>query len=267
MGRNVVFVPDAAFVNMLMSARFTVDGLTANFALPHTSFVLAMPKGMTVNGITLPSALVHLNREKSRSERLERIRSLAGIPDLHHGRDESLQDVVNLQFIDEGIDKGAMVQYTMSMAQVGAVLKARDAHEYDEIVGRLPPEHLNERAVDLSDRDNEIAFALTRITAGLGAYLSASGATLTEGLPNQGKVSLHGKEPEIRYRFSRLDSGDLPDLTPREGLGVRSAHLRQLRDERYYRGEYANAQKGTRWVFVRATTVGDYTPYTVEDRQ
>jgi hypothetical protein len=258
--RKVVFPGDPDFFASLLKSRFALDA-EATLNLPYPSFILAMPKGFEVEGVSIPSVIINYNKGSERKDRYNLASKLMGIDEMGHVENNLLgNDSLSFFYQDPYEDKGVIVQVNQTPMQIASALQAKNAEEYAEILGKIPKDLISPIALDTSSVDAKIQFVLTRIIAGISVYMSAKNMSeLESGLPNNGHITINNYKPELRYSFNHLPSEKRTgDVNKGDGLGVRKMHFRQLRAPIYYQNQYKLLKPGSRWVFVSEGKLGNY---------
>lgn len=256
-GRHVLFTQNEGLIDSVLHSKFSLSE-DARLCLPYSTFILAMPKGFKVNGVTIPSALVSYYDHAKRKERFNCALNLMGVGDGEHneGHLKGL-DSLSLFYQEPGAEKGVITQVTQTPFQVSGALSANNADEFAQILGEMPKEHVSPIAQDITDNDRVIQYVLTKIIAGISAIISAGEEhIIKDGLPNSGRVHLDHIKTDQRYSYSYINAPS--NIYEDDKIGVRRFHLRQLRHEKYYQNQYQNMPSGSRWVFVRESQIGDY---------
>lgn len=259
-GRKVIFPGNVDFFSTVLKSNFTLDG-KAQLNLPYSSFILAMPRNFEVDGVRIPSVIVHYSKADNRRDRYDLATNLMALPTMVHVDNRvSRDDCLSFFYHDTYSEDGVVVQATQTPSQIASALKANTSDEYAEILGTMPKDMVSPIALDLSSSDYTIQFAITKIIAGIAVYMSANSIEqLTDGLPNNGRVVINNLKKDVKYSFSHLP---LPKVSINTGssdiMTTRSFHFRQLRAPIYYRNEYKHLEPGSRWVFVKAAQVGKY---------
>jgi len=128
--------------------------------------------------------------------------------------------------------------------------------QISDFINREAIEHAGGRAQPLADEEEMILREVVRYLLSLGMYLSAYPEAQSSGVPTWVK----NKHPEGRkgLPFGQVGVGrEDRELT----LAMTVAHTvssywRQLRDERFYRGKWADHCPGSRFVLVSGYEVG-----------
>ncbi|EHZ2727087.1 hypothetical protein L7E35_004683 [Vibrio parahaemolyticus] len=87
---------------------------------------------------------------------------------------------------------------------------------------------------------------------------------LVDGFPEQSKFQLPNNTIRTYWKASHFNYKPNNHAIASH---IRSAHFRNLRDDRYYKGQYENLEKGSRWTLVSESFVGGNETFTqnIED--
>lgn len=265
-GRHVIFPESEAVLDNFLKAKFSMES-SQGFDLPFDSFILAMPHGYQWEGTVLPGLMVNFY-------------------DYHGAADNIIYPFVEQLRIDKPseiqrealpIGSRAMVLayrdphntqgYARALipeSKIPAILQAPDKETFAHIMGMYQHQF---GVVELADYDLDIQFKAIRLIAALGVYnLATEGKRLREGFPGKSMPRMNFKNPDARIAMSTL-SNPLHDVAEHAspGLHYRSWHIRQLRHQRYYRGDHASKPSGSRFVFVSEAMIGGKVdPSTIE---
>ena len=274
-GRNVVFPPSTAFYEQLLDGRFRV-GDDATLNLPHRWFILAMPRGFTYAGVPIPSPIVGYTRNGAEREAVTDwalkamgCRDVIGTPEKP---DDYAQPKLIFFFRNpfDGDDDTCSI-CSLTSTQIAAVLQANSPEAFEAIVGRYDEEGIKGAPLASATDPSDVVmqWVLTRLIAGLSVYLSANPqAALIDGLPEP-EVDLKGLDFRTKPQYRTLSApgcGEGEEAGDTE-LSTRRWFFRNLKADRYYQGEHEQLPKGSRWTFVKPTTVGRYKAHTVNDTE
>lgn len=149
-GRSVIFPGNKDFFQTLLKSNFALDG-TARLDLPHSSFILAIPKGFEVDGVTIPSVIVNYNKADNRKDRYDLATKVMGLPEMDHAENNlSGSDSLTFFYQDPYEDEGVIVQSNQTPSQIGSALKAKTVDEYAEIIGTIPKDMISPVAMSPS---------------------------------------------------------------------------------------------------------------------
>lgn len=258
-GANAIFPESPDVLDNLIRARFQMD-VTEGFSLPFGSFMMSIPQGYKVDGMRIPSFIVSMFPYRQMKE-------LIIDPFVRHSRfkktfyvelDDGPEDEVAISLCyKDPTSKTAYARTLISASQVPSILGADST---DELSADLKPYENYTGVEGLSEYDMKIQRIMLRLVAALGIYnMATEGKRLMPGLPGTQEPKLIGRAPQRGLTSITLANAFPP---ARDGAQVtgdsfyRSWFFRQLRDERYYKGENAHFAKGSRYVFVSDTVVG-----------
>lgn len=124
-----------------------------------------------------------------------------------------------------------------------------------DFINREAIEHAGGRVAQLADEEGMILREVVRYVLSLGMYLSAYPEAQSSGVP----AWMKNKHPESKKGMPFASIGvdrdrelSLAMTAPRSV----SPYWRQLRDERFYRGKWADHRRGSRYVLVSGYEVG-----------
>ncbi len=255
-GRRAIFPESADMVRRLIDAHFDYSR-HAIFAPPFESFILAMPAGIVIEGVELPSCLVTYG-------------SFAGFAENYRmGLCAHLQIPRPEVRLEPGVSAGALyisiayrdalnpdcvVQLGITSDQWPQILLTPSYSQYQ---GMVRDYEVPEGAPPLSAstrEDSIIQFNLVRLIAAMSIYHSATdGQHLHPGLPGKAaRPKMLGSPEDLPRQIHHLWASDaMRTASDHTGeLRYHRMHFRNLRDERYYRGEHRRLARGSRWVMV-----------------
>lgn len=259
-GSQVIFPESDIVLDSFAKAKFSLE-TGDGFELPFESFVLAVPNGYTFLGTKIPGVLVTMMKfglfPEVVTKPFGRWIGLKG--ELNFNIDEPAKSEKNAIAISyrDPITNVGYVRMLIQVDKIPALLKASSLQEFKAIMGMLNPDKTF-GIVELDDADLDIQFKVVKLIAALGVYnLATEGERLKAGFPGQSVPRMNNRNPSIPLQMHTLSS-KLPSqvLHNSPEAHYRSWHIRQLRDERYYKGEYANRERGSRFVFVSDSVVG-----------
>ncbi|MFK4132211.1 hypothetical protein ACI2KR_07950 [Pseudomonas luteola] len=265
-GNQVIFPESHAVLDNLFRARYQIKNLQV-FNLPFKSFILAMPHGYKIDGYEIPSCLITWEKyQTSEHSYLYPFFKWVGLPKpggIKH--QESDPDEMELGIIFQ--EPGVPMSYQRTLcfgSKVPAILEAKDIHEFAAILGDYSQSNIR-NIVKSNEKDLQIQFRLFKLIAALGVYNTATGGEkLISGFPGSVEPKILGRGASQRLVMSTLGNytSHAEDRTSPDAH-YRSWHLRQLMDERFYKGEYSHMPPGSRIVFVKDTVVnGSVSPHT-----
>lgn len=254
-GSQVIFPESAVVLDNLLKARFSMES-HEGFDLPFNSFLLAMPMGYKHAGCQIPGLLVTWIPGKDFAPGVLSpfLRLLA----IEEGRTRfsDLPDMglLSIVFLDRD-SKGARSRSIIYGEDLPDLLKAKDPDGFRSTMVRLDilrdPDAMDEKEAAKQ-------FYALRLVAALGVYhLATDGKRLKPGFPCSLAPRMDGKRPEQLVAPLTLSSC----IPHNDAVSVKQSHFRtwyfrQLRDERYYRGQFSSYAHGTRYVFVSESVVG-----------
>ncbi|AXH60228.1 hypothetical protein [Pseudomonas amygdali] len=263
LGSQVIFPESSQVLDNLLKARFSLES-SQGFDLPFPAFILAPPRGYAYAGTAIPSLLVTwVAGDQFKNEVLKPFLEHIKVDEKKVGFSElPVEGVLTLVYPDSTGERSRTIIYGQNIA---ALLSAKTPKDY---VNAMISEGLITSESDISDSDRDIQFYCLRLIAALGVYhVATRGTKLKPGFPGAQAPKMEGRRPEQQVSpITLINSSPPSDRTERDhetSPHYRSWHFRQLRDGRYYRGEFEKYSPGTRYIFVESALVkSDATPNT-----
>lgn len=270
-GNHTIFPENTLVLDNLLKARFSIEK-SIGFDLPFSSFILSLPQGYKVDGYPIPSCLVTwIEYESAHEQTIYPFCDYLGVQrprviqkTVANGGDYALRIIFR--------DRNDSFLYNRAVAlesHLPAILRAKNTSEFLSILGTYQNTNL-QKVITPDDVDLNIQFRLFKLIAAIGVYnIATEGKKLQDGLPSSLSPKIIGKAPEMRLAMSTLSNHPAPQGSTAGAskeypeVHVRSWHFRELRDERFYKGEHSHKPKGSRIIFIPETVVGgDVTPHT-----
>lgn len=260
---QVIFPDTAIVLDNLLRAKFSISS-HEGFDLPFGSFILAMPRGYTYQERRLPSLMVTWipGPSYASSILLPFIQELeipetkvrfSGLPNM---------GLMSIVYLDPSIPN-ARSRSVIYGEDLPHLLRANTPQQYHEAMVRL---QILKDSDAMDEEEAALQFYSMRLVASMGVYhLATQGKYLHAGFPTPKPPKMEGKRPEHSVAPMTLTSrlSDGAETQASSSGGYRTWHIRQLRDERYYRGEHEKLAPGSRYVFIPETFVNlDATPHT-----
>lgn len=260
-GSQVIFPDTGLVLDNLLKAKFSME-THEGFNLPYRSFLLAMPRGYKFNGLQLPSLLVTWvpGRDFSSDVLAPFLKQLGVVEGKTRYEDLPDMGLLSIVFLDRDA-KGARSRSVIYGEDLPHLLGAKNPDQFHSQMVRLGILKDSD-AMDAAEAATQ--FYSMRLVASLGVYhLATEGKHLKPGFPSSQAPRMDGRRADQPVEpltlTSRINFDDAAD----KQAHFRSWHFRQLRDERYYRGEYRDHPQGSRYVFVSEAVIGlDATPNT-----
>jgi len=264
--RNVIFPASSELLKSLYEAKCDFSTLE-HFKMPHDIFILAMPKGFSIDGIEVKGLLVSYMSPDEREKVMLNFAELAGLGKvkMNRGGDYANDKTLAINYFTDKVESGNLVSPLLRIcipeSELLPVLKSQNYDEYVKILGKFNKfeyDHLSKE----TETDSHLQFIISRLVVMLGVYCSSFPGAIESGYPES-------KEPK---HIEPLNHGKWQKQTVGKHLvsdSDRKAHyrrwfFRQLINERYYKGEHKNKPIGSRIVFVRDTSVNqDINPETL----
>ncbi|AYG48198.1 hypothetical protein DV532_28435 (plasmid) [Pseudomonas sp. Leaf58] len=256
---QVIFPESSLVLDNLLKARYSLSS-SEGLDMPFPSFILAPPRGYAFKGIEIPSLLVSwVIGDGFKDEVLRPFLDYIKVPGDRVSFSELPQDgILSLIYRDKTGECSRTVIYGQN---IPVLLGAKNPQAYREA---MVSQGLILAQEDLSESDSDIQFYSLKLIAALGVYhVATQGNKLKQGFPTPQAPRMEGRRAEQKVAPVTLVNSTPPlanSESVRHDAGrtahYRAWHFRQLRDERYYRGEYAHHAPGTRYIFVESALVG-----------
>jgi hypothetical protein len=251
-GRHVIFPDSPAVIDNLMRARYEIDN-TNGLTLPFESFVTAMPTCYVSNGHRIPSFLTSFsmteNFEGKLGPFLDSLKVGRETFDLRNNRLEDRLVVVQYKTPSSGLHSRVCVKER----SLPSIMRCKTAAEYQSRV--LPYTGSLDNGNEDTLENAEIQFFALKFVAAMAIYNAATGGSkLLDGFPGEVMPKLLGHDGSAGMRLSTLHN--LASAKNSPDTHYRSWHFRNLKSEKYYKGEHASTPQGSRYVFVSDTVVG-----------
>lgn len=256
-GGEVIFPESDVVLNNCFKAKFSLSS-SRGFDLPFNSFMLAMPNGYSFMGTKLPALMVNFYDYHNSID--EVIHPFCDWAKINRPSRIAKEDVplgsraISISYRDPETNVG-YVRLLVGEEKIPDLLAAEDTETFSRIMGRF---NSMVGVIDPSDQDLEIQFKAIKLVAALGVYhLATNGDRLKQGFPGQSMPRMNFKNPDLRMSLNTLSSklpSQLDKSTP--DAHYRTWHIRQLRDERFYKGEHEKERPGSRFVFVSDAVIG-----------
>lgn len=257
----VVFPENTAILDRLLDAEVNLKN-SAPIVMPHSCFILAMPKGYTYKGVGIPSVLIMWNDSQERDEIIEnyttdivgrRMTRRVAEPKYEH----EMQLYLSWRYEDADLPPElqgqlASFRFCVPSSMIPGLLRCETPTEMSEYLGKLDYAD----AFATNDLDNLRQFYVAKLVLMMGLYSHSFEDALKQGYP--GKEPKH-LEPRLHGDWNKTSlrmAAASPKHNEERNYHYRSWHFRQLMDERFYKGEYAHMPVGSRVVFVKDSMVG-----------
>ncbi|WP_415906932.1 hypothetical protein ACMXYX_17845 (plasmid) [Neptuniibacter sp. QD72_48] len=281
--RPIIFPANEELLKKLITAKFDMSEMDA-FDPPMHSFMLAMPKGFMVEGVEMTGLLVNWFPYRSEEEEIykpftEHYGHELGVDINHPEKAVDKAWCLSIMQLDRlntkvkkdatqpmGIDQPKTIRTMITTNYLKSIMQAENLADFGERLQQADRQTYSFMQLDKTDMTMQF-YAFKIITA-LFAYNSATdGKYLKSGLPSRQLPTMLGNYDGQKMRQFTLSGSSAMLSSASRGEHYRSWHFRNLRDERYYKGEHANKPRGSRWVFVSDSLVGgseEVDPYTQE---
>ena len=249
-GKQTIFIDSAETAQSLLKGKFTLDKLSADF-MPYENFMIGMPSDLKLNNQHVQGALIHFSGGTGVSKASLNFLNYLGVDNRHDERDLAELTDENYSLTVSYTVKGENDTQIITLNQntfpcfmaanngteyYHQIMKANDTYEHDQ-------RNLNAY---------QTQYELLKLIISMSIYVKAKPSAITDGMPNrrlgfEGYVDKECNKKTIKTSNSRAYS--------EKSEHTRSWFIRQLINQRFYRGNYKDMKSGTRFVFIDETTV------------
>lgn len=254
-GSHAIFPESAAVLDNLLRAKYQMDS-PEGFSLPFDSFIMAIPNGYTFEGVKIESFMVTFVPYRTSQDytTVPFCRKMGLLPPESYVHEPCRPEARSIAIsYRDPVTKGYIrtMQIDHSLPNI---LKCKTPKEFKATLGEYESKI---EVIDLSEEELMAQFLSVKLVAALGVYhLATGGSRLADGFPGKVLPRINNLDKGQKLRFSTLkNSTELGEATTKDAF-YRTWFFRQLRDERYYRGEHENTPRGSRYSFVSDTVVG-----------
>jgi hypothetical protein len=157
-----------------------------------------------------------------------------------------LMDIIYIKKDEKG--KEAFYRDHVPWKDISGILRDKSVSnvksEYDDLIS-------------LNETELEYRHGLIRLIVAMLIYIQASENALVDGFPGNLQLTTEGQYFRTKGKTANKTLGS-KNVSPKSvDSHYRAWHIRQLRDERYYQGEWIDKPQGSRFVFVKDTYVND----------
>lgn len=258
----VIFPETKETLETIYNGKYEVTS-AEGIKFPHEAFVLATPKGFTIEGREIGAVFCtfmpfYERRTCIFGPFLERVGAQA-----QYTTDTGIDDQPTLTLTYRMPTSDKIYRAVIPDEYLVALLLSRSPEEYTERIGNFKHYILAE---GLSPDEARYQQILLRLIISTAIYTQACPDSLQAGYPGKEPKFLEPKNFTPYTRTTLRTRRFAPRDTP---VGHhRTWYIRQLRHERFYQNEYSHLTPGSRFVFVSETVVGnDITPETLKHEQ
>ncbi len=278
-GGPAIFPESFALVVRMLKSKFNFQK-SIDLSLPFESFVMSMPKGLVHDGDELMSVSVRQDHGVQGISDVARefgkaVRSIRDTEGVRYFHDEHLDMLIDdpffgvpdeqrdmtyisvmVEFAKNGASKDPdFVEYRMRSDLLSLALKSNKREDFISLCKLYDEDLSNTFKIDRvfsKERCGEMLYYGIKALASMSVYMALDGNKLKEGLPGKyikDKHNLHMTGQNVSpYLLSSTPAIEREVVA--KGAHYRQSHFRNLRDERFYRGEHADKEIGSRWVAV-----------------
>lgn len=255
-GSHAVFPESTAVLDNLLRAKYEMTS-PEGFSLPFDSFIMAIPHAYTFEGVRLESFMVTMVPYQTSQEytTIPLCRKM-GIPQPDsYVHEESLPDAKSIAITYRDPDNRAGYIRTLQIDHnLPKILKCKNVQEFRAELGDYESKI---GVIDLTEGELMSQFLAVKLVAALGVYnMATGGSRLVDGFPGKQMPRIQNRDKAQPLRFSTLKNKAEQDVVAPRDSYYRTWFFRQLRDERYYKGDHEKTPRGSRYSFVSDTVVG-----------
>lgn len=273
---GVILCPDSSeTISLLHRAKFDV-GTPAGLRFPFSSFMLGLPKGFIIDGMDMPGCLVTWLPITEYNDTvfgpLDKALGYTYRRGLPKDLTDTSQMALSISFIDPSSATRlgpkhtghARSRFFIESNKIPRLLNAQSNSEFLEITGKYTNGDMP-WVGDVDDSDITMERHYMKIVLALSVYFTATeGECIERGSPSS-KVRLSPK-PSCDFRITTLRRRQGRHPSPAQvrraektarRAHTRTWHFRQLQHERYYKGKYANWERGSRIIFIPEAEIGN----------
>lgn len=283
-GIPTIFPQSVGLIEQLYKAKFSSPEKLQLIA-PFKNFTIAMPKGIKVAGYDMPGFAVsygtkHENFDIPVNEALTSIYPEYEIErtPIFDAADKEMEVAIRFK---SPVTKTHIIE-RLDTNLFHILLKSKSLEQFE----KLKSEYLDKNEIDRpSDKNivraqskdqmsaNElIIYSAFKMFATLCVYLSSTKESrMVEGLPSEHVKQVRSNESLLRSSQNFLIKSSpeieyISKLNLEKSPHYRGMHFRNLLNDKFYKGEFKDWEKGTRWTEVSGSLVGiNANPKTIID--
>lgn len=255
-GSHAIFPESSAVLDNLLRAKYQMD-TPEGFTLPFESFIMAIPHGYMFEGVKLESFMVtmvpYLTSQDYTTTPFCRKMGIP-LPEAYV-HEQCLPDAKSIALTYRDPETRAGYIRTLQIDHnLPKILKCKTAQEFRAELGDYESKV---GVIDLTEDELKSQFLAIKLVAALGVYhMATGGSRLADGFPGKTMPRVNNLDKNQPIFFSTLKNKVEQDEVATKDAYYRTWFFRQLRDERYYRGEHEKTPRGSRYSFVSDTVVG-----------
>lgn len=208
-----VLLPESSEIfERLLNAEYTM-GSAEGFALPFSSFSVAMPAGFKHQDIILPPFLVTYSAYEESDFRV--VHPFCDYLKVHRPdvkTEECTPGSYGLSISYREPGTSAYVRSLITDDDLPHILESKTPEECHERIGNY--DHL-QRLIHMSPTDRKIQFWLLKLVSAIGIYnIATAGHHIQEGFPGKRLPALIDKDPSQMIFMSYLSTADKEEIKP-----------------------------------------------------
>ncbi len=265
-GNQTIFPESSSVLDNLLNAKFDILSIDG-FSTPYDIFSMAIPNGYMVDGVIMPPLLVGwINATEYENTYIKPYCKDVFKADFNEDNQYNSDKMLIICYPDP-YNPGVSGRFTYYASELPLVLRSNSPGEFKKSIESI---FIDDRPnmERMEETDFKIQYYALKLITALSVYnMATHGEKLREGYPGTEFPSIIGKFDKKNMRMLTLKDTPKNDKSNDQDVSAhyRSWFFRQLKAERYYKGEYKDLAPGSRYAFVNETTVNrKVTPYTQE---
>lgn len=252
-GNKILFPGNEIFFNRLYNAEMSISD-TSGFELPFKSFIVSVPAGMELQGRKIPSFQVNFIDYATYNDTILKPfcdKCKIEMPHVNTQPYNPGERVLTVNYPNHEVDKTGRIRFMEMESKLPKILKAKTIEEMKEVIAPMKDKY---KTLNLNDDDVALQSIILKLIASIGIYYVATDKkSVIPGMPDIKGLSVE-RGTEYKPMNFKFENGNL--IVRSQSEHVRGWSFRQLKHEKYYKGEYKDLAPGTRIVFVDSYVAG-----------
>lgn len=228
LNKPVCYLPEnTALVTQLLKTNF--EGQVDTLRCPRKMFMVPIPKGTLFNGQAIKGIFVSLLSVEEKYEMVEEFSQQFDAPIKFNFTDETGKQI-GISYRDP-FGKGMIVN-NLPISKLRYVLACQTIEEFNELTKKTEKDDIF--CYELSRTEQQTQFDVLRFVVAFVVYMSAH----DDCVQTVESLKMKGKNKSTAYQINHIKQF--------KTSGKKTAHYRNLRHPRFYQGQYAKWEKGTR---------------------
>lgn len=251
--RHALFPESLELCERLMRAKFEV-GKGASLDFPYEAFALFMPKGFRLTGAQTTSCLVQFMTYGDRQTQFNCLQLDSKLNILSFEGNELPLDTmcINVHY-PSPFNNQMRESFIVPVPKVMEYLELGDGKAFAKVLGHIGRED-DHITIHTSDHESEYQQQLLKFIVTMMVYVSARGDdALMNGVP----CAIPQKSTDKGVSIKGITLKDQVVDRAAAASHIRAMHFRNLRHEKYYKGEHEKKPQGSRWSLVKESVIGE----------